>query len=185
MDRGEELGLPEVIELTDAERQDPTYHRTKLLAGDKLEVGRDGCRVPLPWNASAKNLGFGPDQPPHLPQPAWMSQYSVDRQSGLERSTLSMYREAVNLRSKLQTSEDLEWIESGDKDVLEFRRPWRLAYSDECWQEGGPNAKGRGLDDFIAGGSASWRATWRDHCMATCRLDMQPPPCSTDSATGR
>ena len=42
--QGEELGLPEVLDLPDSVRQDPTFFRT---GGE--ERGRDGCRVPLPW----------------------------------------------------------------------------------------------------------------------------------------
>ncbi|MCU1522963.1 MAG: alpha-amylase, partial [Arthrobacter sp.] len=42
--QGEELGLQEVGEIPDSERQDPTFFRNK-----GVEVGRDGCRVPLPW----------------------------------------------------------------------------------------------------------------------------------------
>ena len=41
--QGEELGLPEVIDLPDDARQDPTWFRTN---GERY--GRDGCRVPIP-----------------------------------------------------------------------------------------------------------------------------------------
>src|SRR5690606_38432743 len=43
--QGEELGLPEVIDLPDERRQDPRFHRT-----GGASLGRDGCRVPLPWS---------------------------------------------------------------------------------------------------------------------------------------
>ena len=43
--QGEELGLPEVTDIPDSARQDPTFRRT----GGKV-AGRDGCRVPLPWD---------------------------------------------------------------------------------------------------------------------------------------
>src|SRR4029078_5994429 len=42
---GEELGLPEVLDLPDAARTDPIFTRTR-----RPENGRDGCRVPLPWD---------------------------------------------------------------------------------------------------------------------------------------
>ena len=45
--QGEELGLPEVIDLPDDARQDPTWFRT-----NHERYGRDGCRVPLPWVAA-------------------------------------------------------------------------------------------------------------------------------------
>ena len=63
--QGEELGLPEVADLPDEVRQDPTFLRT----GGAV-VGRDGCRVPLPWSGDAPPFGFGPSGTPWLPQPA-------------------------------------------------------------------------------------------------------------------
>ncbi len=51
--QGEELGLPEVIDLPDDARQDPTWFRTN---GERY--GRDGCRVPIPWTADAPAYGF-------------------------------------------------------------------------------------------------------------------------------
>lgn len=115
--QGEELGLHEVVELTAEERQDPTFHRTN---GD--EIGRDGCRVPLPWTASGPSFGFG-DGGAHLPQPAWFAESAVDVESADPESTLSLYRRALALRRELQTDENLEWVESGRDDVLWFRRP--------------------------------------------------------------
>ena len=44
--QGEELGLPEHTTLEGKYRQDPTFART-----GGARVGRDGCRVPLPWEA--------------------------------------------------------------------------------------------------------------------------------------
>ena len=55
--QGEELGLPEAIDIPDDARQDPTFFRTP--AG---VYGRDGCRVPLPWEADAPAFGFSPDR---------------------------------------------------------------------------------------------------------------------------
>ena len=49
--QGEELGLPEVADIPDEARQDPTFRRT----GGRI-LGRDGCRVPLPWSG---RLGSG------------------------------------------------------------------------------------------------------------------------------
>ena len=70
--QGEELGLPEVADLPDAERQDPTFFRSP-----GVDVGRDGCRVPLPWARSGSSFGFGADGA-HLPQPSWFGEYSVE-----------------------------------------------------------------------------------------------------------
>ncbi|MGV7813219.1 alpha-amylase family glycosyl hydrolase, partial [Mycobacterium kansasii] len=43
---GSELGLPNV-DLPDAVLQDPTWERS-----GHTERGRDGCRVPLPWQGA-------------------------------------------------------------------------------------------------------------------------------------
>ncbi|WWC66734.1 uncharacterized protein I206_100639 [Kwoniella pini CBS 10737] len=121
--QGEELGLPEVIEIPDDQRQDPHFHRTK---GECL--GRDGCRVPLPWNSTCKNLGFSNDKPPHLPQPEWMEEYSVNLQDNSSESTLNFYRKALEIRKELQCEEELEWIENDNLEVLHFSRPgkWEI-----------------------------------------------------------
>ena len=42
--QGEELGLPDVVDLPDEVRQDPAYFR-----GAGQDGFRDGCRVPIPW----------------------------------------------------------------------------------------------------------------------------------------
>ncbi|WP_411375045.1 glycoside hydrolase family 13 protein [Arthrobacter sp. MPF02] len=116
--QGEELGLQEVgSEIPDSERQDPSFFRNK-----GVEIGRDGCRVPLPWTAGGSSFGFGPAGS-HLPQPAWFADSSVEVQEAQEDSTLSLYRRALALRSQLQADETLEWLETGRSDVLAFRRP--------------------------------------------------------------
>ena len=115
--QGEELGLQEVGEIPDSERQDPTFFRNK-----GVEIGRDGCRVPLPWEAEGSSFGFGGGGA-HLPQPQWFSRYAVAAQEGVEGSTLEFYRKALKLRRELQTAEDLEWVETGNAQVLHFRRP--------------------------------------------------------------
>lgn len=122
MYQGEELGLPEVADIPAADRQDPTFFRTQ-----GAEIGRDGCRVPLPWTESGPSLGFG-EAGAHLPQPAWFGEYAVSRESADPHSTLSLYRRALALRHELQTAEELEWLETGRADVLEFVRPngWRV-----------------------------------------------------------
>ena len=51
--QGEELGLPESTDMPHEFRQDPTFHRT-----EGKEIGRDGCRVPIPWVRDAPSLGL-------------------------------------------------------------------------------------------------------------------------------
>jgi alpha-glucosidase len=115
--QGEELGLPEVGSIPADRRQDPTFFRTE---GE--EIGRDGCRVPLPWTAEGISFGFGAG-PAHLPQPDWFAEYAVSVQAGDPQSTLELYRSALGLRHQLQTDEQLEWVDLGDPQVLAFRRP--------------------------------------------------------------
>ncbi|QTG75824.1 glycoside hydrolase family 13 protein [Trueperella pecoris] len=118
--QGEELGLHEVAEIPAEERQDPTFFRT-----GRAEIGRDGCRVPLPWQAEGVSFGFG-DASPHLPQPAWFAEHAASE--GGKAETLRLYRRALNLRRRLQTEESLEWVDRGDPDVLHLRRPngWEI-----------------------------------------------------------
>ncbi len=115
--QGEELGLQEVADIPDSERQDPTFFRNK-----GVEIGRDGCRVPLPWAAEGRSFGFG-DGGAHLPQPEWFGRYAVAAEDGVESSTLEFYRRALKLRRELQTSEELEWHTGASPDVLHFSRP--------------------------------------------------------------
>ncbi|MEV4776441.1 alpha-amylase family glycosyl hydrolase [Microbacterium sp. LWH12-1.2] len=121
--QGEELGLHEVAEIAPQERQDPAFFR----GGEFDGLGRDGCRVPLPWTATGASFGFGSGDA-HLPQPAWFAEYAVDAEAADPASTLSLYREALSLRHRLQTDERLEWIPTGRDDVLRFERPngWQI-----------------------------------------------------------
>ncbi|WES64240.1 alpha-amylase family glycosyl hydrolase [Microbacter sp. GSS18] len=120
--QGEELGLHEVTAIPDDERQDPTFFRT-----EGTEIGRDGCRVPLPWSPTGSSFGFGEDGA-HLPQPSWFSSSAVDVEDGDDSSTLSLYRRALALRHELQSAEQLTWVETGRDDVLWFARPngWQV-----------------------------------------------------------
>lgn len=114
--QGEELGLPEHTTLPDEARQDPTFFRTQ-----GAEIGRDGCRVPLPWKADEPGYGFaeaytaglggtpnathdagsGGRMPvaPWLPQPESFRELAADRQDGVAGSTLELYRSALAFRS--------------------------------------------------------------------------------------
>ncbi len=91
--QGEELGLPEVTDLSDAVRQDPTFYRSH-----GVEIGRDGCRVPIPWVKDAPSFGFGPSGRSWLPQPALYGDFAVDQQEGVAGSTLELYRTLLHVR---------------------------------------------------------------------------------------
>jgi alpha-glucosidase len=116
--QGEELGLPEVLDLPDEARQDPSFHRT---AG--RELGRDGCRVPLPWSGTAPSFGFGPGTASWLPQPARWAELTAERQDRDPGSMLNLYRSALRRRRESPALGDgpLSWLPAGD-DVLAFRR---------------------------------------------------------------
>nr|WP_226921341.1 alpha-amylase family glycosyl hydrolase [Georgenia subflava] len=94
--QGEELGLPEHTALPDDEREDPAFFRTR-----GAEKGRDGCRVPLPWEAAAPAFGFSATGESWLPQPAGWAEFAADAQDGVEGSTLELYRAALRLRREL------------------------------------------------------------------------------------
>jgi len=114
--QGEELALHEVADIPADRRQDPTHARSS-----GFDVGRDGCRVPLPWSDEGPSFGFGPG-PAHLPQPAWMARHAVSTQEDDPGSTLNLYRQILRLRRELLSGEDLQWRETGSPDVLRFAR---------------------------------------------------------------
>lgn len=114
--QGEELGLPEAIDLPDDARQDPTWFRTK---GERY--GRDGCRVPIPWEGTDPSYGFGPGPRSWLPQPASWASYTRSSQQGVPGSTLTMYQEALAARREHDLAfGELEWSNAGD-GALVFR----------------------------------------------------------------
>lgn len=130
--QGEELGLHEVADLEDMARQDPTFFRS-----GGTEIGRDGCRVPIPWSRDGIAFGFS-TVAAHLPQPEWFSEYAVQAQDDEPRSTLALYRRALALRRKVQSLESLDWVDTGRDDVLHYVRPngWRVItnFGSQPWQ---------------------------------------------------
>jgi alpha-glucosidase len=105
--QGEELGLPEHTTLAPEFRQDPTFFRT-----NGKRVGRDGCRVPLPWEAGVGTAnGFNSTGKAWLPQPEIYTSYSRDRQEGVSGSTLELYKHALKLRRELSLGEgSFAWL---------------------------------------------------------------------------
>ncbi|GAB2822124.1 glycoside hydrolase family 13 protein [Streptomyces daliensis] len=116
--QGEELGLPEVTELPDEARQDPSFFR------DNGQEGlRDGCRVPLPWETDGPSYGFGPGGS-WLPQPEGWGKLAVAAQRGDPASTLELYRAALKLRRAhpgLGAGDEVTWL-AAPEGVLAFRR---------------------------------------------------------------
>ena len=114
--QGEELGLPDSTDMPDEFRQDPTWERS-----GHTERGRDGCRVPIPWEADRPSFGFGPSESTWLPQPSVYGRYAVDQQVGVEGSTLELYRALLTSRRTLDLGVGaLTWVEGYHDDVVAF-----------------------------------------------------------------
>ncbi|MFF3977206.1 glycoside hydrolase family 13 protein [Streptomyces sp. NPDC001828] len=116
--QGEELGLPDVTDLPDEVRQDPSFFRA---AGQ--DGFRDGCRVPIPWTVEGTSYGFGSGGS-WLPQPASWGGLSVEAQTGDADSTLELYRAAIAARRAhpgLGAGDDLRWLDAPE-GVLAFAR---------------------------------------------------------------
>ncbi|MFD7939566.1 glycoside hydrolase family 13 protein [Streptomyces sp. NPDC059755] len=116
--QGEELGLPDVVDLPDEVRQDPAYFR-----GAGQDGFRDGCRVPIPWTREGSSYGFG-DGGSWLPQPSGWGELSVEAQQGVAGSTLELYRSALGIRRSrpdLGAGDSVEWLKA-PAGVLAFRR---------------------------------------------------------------
>ncbi|MFV2112716.1 glycoside hydrolase family 13 protein [Micromonospora sp. LOL_025] len=117
--QGEELGLPEVLDLPDELRQDPAFLRTGQ--------SRDGCRVPIPWSGELAPYGFGPQgsELSWLPVPATWRGLSVAAQAGVPGSTLELYRTALRIRREhpalAADAGGVTWLEAGP-GVLAFSR---------------------------------------------------------------
>jgi alpha-glucosidase len=116
--QGEELGLPEVLDLPDELRQDPAFLRTN---GE--EGRRDGCRVPIPWTWLGSSFGFSPSGASWLPQPTDWGAWSVEAQDGDPASMLTLYRTALALRKERPDLGDgtLRWLDA-PAGVLAFAR---------------------------------------------------------------
>jgi alpha-glucosidase len=120
--QGEELGLPEVLDLPPDARQDPIWIRS-----EGTDIGRDGCRVPIPWSGDIPSFGFGPGEQSWLPQPPEWASLSVQAQES-DDTTLNFYRSALARRRLEPTTGDgdLMW-RTGDftdrEDVLIYTRP--------------------------------------------------------------
>ena len=114
--QGEELALPEA-ELELHELRDP--YGIRFWPAFK---GRDGCRTPMPWTASAANAGFTTGKP-WLPVPAEHKALAVDAQEGDEASVLAHYRATLAFRKAHDSLYDggLTFLDT-NQDVLIFTR---------------------------------------------------------------
>ncbi|WP_353940966.1 alpha-amylase family glycosyl hydrolase [Streptomyces sp. HUAS MG91] len=118
--QGEELGLPDVTDLPDEVRQDPSFFRAQGQDGF-----RDGCRVPIPWTRTGASYGFG-EGGSWLPQPDSWGELSVEAQTGQEGSTLELYRTALAVRraqAGLGAGDSVTWRDDVPAGLLHFERP--------------------------------------------------------------
>jgi alpha-glucosidase len=132
--QGEELGLEEIEDLPHLARHDPIW-----LQSGFTDVGRDGCRVPLPWTASPAPYGFSgiAGAQTWLPQPEHWAPVSVEAQSDNPDSTLNLYRAALSTRRRLwEGAGALQWL-SVDSGLAAFSRG-----PAQCWvNTGGSDVK--------------------------------------------
>jgi alpha-glucosidase len=110
---GQELGLEEV-DLPDEARQDPVFFRT-----NGARAGRDGCRVPMPWETTGPALGFSSGTP-WLPQPEEWAGQSVAAQLDDPNSTLELHRAAIAVRHEADAllNGSFAWRESPPEAIV-------------------------------------------------------------------
>ncbi|MEU6412026.1 glycoside hydrolase family 13 protein [Microbispora sp. NPDC046933] len=163
--QGEELGLPEVLDLPEQYLQDPQRLRDP-------DSGRDGCRVPLPWTQD-KPFGFAPPgaESAWLPIPESWGRLSVEAQRDDPESMLTLYRRALRLRRELPGLGDgpLVWLDSPEGSLAFSRgegfvcavnlrdRPVELTVAGELLLASAP-ARVSGGRVVLAPDSAAW---WR------------------------
>ncbi|NKY45700.1 glycoside hydrolase family 13 protein [Nocardia cerradoensis] len=119
---GAELGLPNVDDLPEEVLQDPVWERS-----GHTERGRDGCRVPIPWEGTNPPFGFTDSPDSWLPIPAGWADRTVAAQRESPDSTLSLYRAALEVRrTRAEFDGDtVDWLDAPE-NCLAFRRPGGL-----------------------------------------------------------
>jgi alpha-glucosidase len=112
---GEELGLPDVLDLPDEVLQDPTWERS-----GHTERGRDKCRVPIPWSGDAPPFGFSSSADTWLPMPGDWAALTVDKQRADSDSTLAFFRQAIELRRGRTEfdGDEFEWLDDTDEWLI-------------------------------------------------------------------
>ena len=165
--QGEELGL-EQVDVPRGQRQDPAFFRSG-------EVGRDGCRVPMPWSGTTPPFGFGPGTgQPWLPQPAEWKDLTVEAQENDPDSTLSFYRTVLATRREVTAGigDEVRILRSAP-GTLAFRRGDGLVCMVNCGSRtaklpveagelvlaSGPMDEGRGDARVLPPDTAAWFRT--------------------------
>ncbi|XVV12605.1 glycoside hydrolase family 13 protein [Actinoplanes sp. CA-131856] len=115
--QGDELDLPEVTDLPDDRRTDPIFYRT-----GGVRLGRDGCRIPLPWSGNAAPFGFSTTADTWLPQPPSFAAHTVETLRDDPASGWHLYQKALRLRRKhLLGEQPVQWLPS-PAGVIAFTR---------------------------------------------------------------
>ncbi|TCJ79827.1 UNVERIFIED_ORG: alpha-glucosidase [Dietzia maris] len=115
---GAELGLPSDYAIPHDRLTDPTWERT-----GHAEMGRDHCRVPIPWEGDRPPYGFSTADDTWLPMPEGWSHLTVAAQREDPDSVLSLYRSAIGIRQSWPTADTdaIDW-ESELDGCQAFRR---------------------------------------------------------------
>ena len=115
---GEELGLPNV-ELPDWALQDPIWARS-----GHTERGRDGARVPMPWEGDLPPFGFSAGRrAPGCRCRRTGPALTVEAQLEDAGSMLSLYRQALELRRRIRPSAATSWSGTAPRPgCFAFRR---------------------------------------------------------------
>ncbi len=115
--QGEELGLPEA-ELAFEDLRDP--YGIRFWPAFK---GRDGCRTPMPWEASRAHAGFTTAEKSWLPVPYQHAALAVDKQEADADSVLHHYRQTLAFRAEHAALRDgdMTFLDT-EEDVLAFTR---------------------------------------------------------------
>lgn len=115
--QGQELGLPEVLDLPDDVRQDPAF-----VNGGQL--GRDGCRVPMPWavdGAGAHGFSAPGSAASWLPQPAGWGRLAVEAQRADPASMLRLTESLLRARREL-VGDRIDFVLTERTDLVAFER---------------------------------------------------------------
>jgi alpha-glucosidase len=156
---GAELGLPNV-DLPDWALQDPKWERS-----GHTDRGRDLCRVPMPWEGDTPPFGFSPGTESWLPMPPEWGDLTVERQLEDEGSTLSLYRQALELRKTHDAfaGDALEWYGAPEGCFAFRRKGGGLVCALNTTNESVPLPPGEVLlasgvldEDFLPPNTAAW-----------------------------
>jgi alpha-glucosidase len=174
--QGEELGLFEVEDLPAEARQDPTFART-----NGQEVGRDGCRVPIPWSGDEPSYGFGPGGESWLPQPREWGELGVATEAADPSSTLTLFCDALRWRHDLADLGEgpFEWIDA-PPGVLAFRRGERFICISNFGES--PVAVGAWLQDGVLLLATSPVAALGGQVPANSTVWLEQPRAASESA---